>query len=387
MSLKKVIEHIELAYNRVKNFLPENERLKYQEIHLDQLKAVLLYGVRGSGKTTCLLKKIQAKNFLYFSADHPLILSIPLYDLVEAIFNEGYEGVVIDEIHFANEWSKHLKALYDDFPGHYLWISDSSSLVLRKGTADLSRRFVQIRLPMLSFREYIYFMTGHIFPAVNPFGEIPGNLLKKIGEIKILKLFKSYLSEGLRPIFFEGEYANRLKSILEKTIYSDIPFYVSGIKENHLRLMNAIVGHLIYSSVPTINIANMCSDWGVGKEKLYSLLHTLNYAEVIRIIYKEGDFKTYSKGAKIFMADPSFYFVFEGDIGSAREAFVTMALSEKFKIFACKQEKECDYIVDKMKIEVGGKNKKIKSADYVIRDDIDIPFGNKIPLWLLGMCF
>jgi uncharacterized protein len=41
--------------------------------------------------------------------------------------------------------------------------------------------------------------------------------------------------------------------------------------------------------------------------------------------------------------------------------------------------------VRKLKIEVGGASKKIKSADFVIRDDIDYPASNAVPLWLLGM--
>jgi hypothetical protein len=38
-----------------------------------------------------------------------------------------------------------------------------------------------------------------------------------------------------------------------------------------------------------------------------------------------------------------------------------------------------------MKLEVGGRGKSHKSSDFVIRDDIDIPFKNAIPLWMLGM--
>jgi len=41
--------------------------------------------------------------------------------------------------------------------------------------------------------------------------------------------------------------------------------------------------------------------------------------------------------------------------------------------------------IRKLKIEVGGASKKLKGADYVIRDDIDYPAGKALPLWLLGM--
>ncbi len=64
-----------------------------------------------------------------------------------------------------------------------------------------------------------------------------------------------------------------------------------------------------------------------------------------------------------------------------------MCLKEKYDIFACKDDRECDFVVDDIKIEVVGKNKKKKNADFVITDDVDIPVRERIPLWLLGMVF
>jgi hypothetical protein len=40
-----------------------------------------------------------------------------------------------------------------------------------------------------------------------------------------------------------------------------------------------------------------------------------------------------------------------------------------------------------VKIEVEGRSKRPKKADFVIRDDSDYPGGNTIPLWLLGMMY
>ncbi|RMG03077.1 MAG: ATP-binding protein, partial [Nitrospirae bacterium] len=41
--------------------------------------------------------------------------------------------------------------------------------------------------------------------------------------------------------------------------------------------------------------------------------------------------------------------------------------------------------IDGMKIEVGGRSKKGKSADFVISDELELPVRERIPLWLLGM--
>ncbi|MDL1969850.1 MAG: ATP-binding protein [Candidatus Desulfofervidaceae bacterium] len=383
--LESIIEQIELTLERLKNFLPKVKRPYYRQIKIDNIRGALIYGLRGVGKTTFLIDKISnvKQNFLYFSADNPVISTIPLYDLVSAIFKKGYDGVVIDEIHYANKWSTHIKALYDDYPANLIWISDSSNLILKKSVADLSRRFVQFRIPLMSFREYLYLTQNIEAETFNPFEDNKRNILTTLKNINILRLFTDYISGGTRPIFTEGEYCSRLKGLLEKSIYHDVPFYVSSIQDNHLRVMNAIVGHLISAPIPTINITNMCNEWDLGKEKLYNLLEVMERSELINIIRKPGKFN-YTKGSKIFLADPSIYSCFKGNTGSLREAFVVMCLKERYTINTCKNDDECDFSVGNFKIEVGGKNKKRKKADFVISDDIDVPVKNKIPMWMLG---
>ncbi|GAB6888920.1 ATP-binding protein [Desulfothermus okinawensis JCM 13304] len=385
--INDIIDRAELTLERLKLYLPAKKRLFFKTINIDDIRGALVYGSRGVGKTTFLIDKIanSKHDFLYISADNPLITSLPLYDIVSEIFKKGYDGIVIDEIHHANKWSEHLKALYDDYPGRFIWISDSSNLILKKSVADLSRRFVQFRIPFMSFREYLYLKYDIILDIVNPF-ENTKDIYSMLKNVNILKLFFEYINGGIRPIFFEGEYCKRLQGLIEKSIYYDIPFYVTSIQDNHLKVMNAVLGYLLNSPVPNINVSGMCNEWELGKEKLYQLLYVMEQSELINIVKKYGKIK-YTKGAKIFLADPSTYYCFNGNIGSAKEAFVVMCLKEKYDIFACKDDRECDFVVDDIKIEVVGKNKKKKNADFVITDDVDIPVRERIPLWLLGMVF
>lgn len=385
---REIISILELNFERKKNFIPERLRPFYANLPLlTELKGVLIYGLRGVGKTTFLINQAVKSNanILYFSADNPLLSSIPLYDIATEVFKKGYEGIIIDEIHYANNWSLHVKAIYDDYPDKIIWISDSSNLILQKAVSDLSRRFVQFKIPLMSFREYLYLEHNYLLDPFNPFNKKERkDILKKVANFNILKIFSNYLNEGIRPIYIEGEYCLRLKALLEKTIYSDIPFYVKSIQDNHLRIMNAVIGFLLNSPVPTINISGMCRDWGVGKEKLYNLLNVMAKSELLNIVKKKGKL-SFTKGAKLFFSDPSFYYCFNGNIGTAREAFVVMNLKEKYNIYASKNEEECDFLLDnKLKIEIGGKSKKVKNADFVISDDIDIPFKNKLPMWLMG---
>lgn len=54
------------------------------------------------------------------------------------------------------------------------------------------------------------------------------------------------------------------------------------------------------------------------------------------------------------------------------------------KVFASADGTACDFLIDDYKVEVGGKRKVTKQADYVLRDDINIPDNSIIPLWMLG---
>jgi uncharacterized protein len=51
-----------------------------------------------------------------FSADNPMLAGEPLRETVKSMFMAGYEGVIVDEVHYARDWILYLKALYDDFP-------------------------------------------------------------------------------------------------------------------------------------------------------------------------------------------------------------------------------------------------------------------------------
>lgn len=387
MDMIEIIERLESRKERMVSALPDRKRLYFEKlVKTENERGILLYGPRGVGKTTYLLINAKKYNFFYVSGDDPLLSQISLYNLGERIFLEGFNGLIIDEVHFLNNWSLQIKALYDSFPDKKIWISDSSSIILRKGIADLSRRFIKVRMPLLSFREYIHLATGvKINEIESPFTFDKEYIISLTKDIEILKLFKEYSSSGTRPFFLEGNFSEKMKNVLEKTLYNDIPYFLESVRDNHLRLMNAIISYLLYSKIPTINVDSMCKEWGVGKPKLYELMRIMEESELINIVHKERDFKVNSKGDKIFLSDPSYYYIYDGEIGNFREAFVVFALKEKGNVYSIKNEKDGDFIFNGIKIEVGGKNKKRKNSEFVIRDDLDLPIRNKIPLWVLGL--
>jgi len=388
--MKDIIATAEARTQDMLGQLPHQLRPWSLNHNLQKDRGIMITGPRGVGKTTFLLA--QMKTFgkgLYVSADHPRLSSVPLWQLGEAIFTEGYDLLVIDEIHYASGWGKDIKALYDSFPQKKLWISDSSSLVLRLGTTDLSRRLPRLVMPLLSFREYMILITGKNLPAFNAFiGEQPDLTWRSIPSDKLLANFKQYLKEGARPIFTEGRYVERSLAIIEKMIFSDVPFFLNSVQKNYLNLMNAVIGHLTSTPVPTVNVDSLARDWGIGKPKIYELLTVMQELELLTIVRKKSDHSS-GKGAKLLLADHTWYAVLNGNTGSQREAFVaSMLRGSGASCFAADDETESDFKTPWGLVEVGGANKKRKNAKFVVRDDIyDATPTGGIPLWMVGALY
>ncbi len=374
---------LEAAMERRRAALPVTLR-PFTESYGELPRAVILTGARGVGKSTFLLHHSRSRRFLYVSADNPLIGEIPLYDVGERAFVAGYEGIVVDEVHFARDWSKHLKALHDDFPDRVIWVSDSSSLVLRGGAADLSRRFVPITMPLLSFREYLLLrgLTAHA--PFDPFESVPIT-----GTPELLRAFREYRRGGTRPFFGEGHFIERLLAIVEKTLHSDVPFFVPRITDGNIRLMNAIVGTLAKASIPRLQVRSLCADWSIGADKLYQLLFVMESVGVVRIVRKARDTKAHTAGEKLFFGDPPLYHALGGEPGTEREALTAAMIGEAGRtLFATGDERAGDFVVDgTITIEIGGAKKPRKAADFVVRDDTDVASGTTLPLWSLGFLY
>jgi hypothetical protein len=100
-----------------------------------------------------------------------------------------------------------------------------------------------------------------------------------------------------------------------------------------------------------------------------------------------------AKPAKIFLDNPNLAFALgenNPNTGSLRETFFHNQLKVVGKITAAAQG---DFTIDGKHIfEIGGKGKNFTQIanipnSYLAADDIEVGFGNKIPLWLFGFLY
>jgi len=364
-------------------------------------KLIGIIGARGVGKTTFILQYLKSLDIpndkkLYISADHFSVIKYSLYEIVEEFYKIGGKIVAIDEIHKYPNFEIELKSIYDTFDIKIIF-SGSSALQLENSKVDLSRRAYLYKVSGMSFREFIEYETNIKFPSYS-LEEILTNhidIAYKINEqIKPFAYFKNYLTYGYYPFYKQNKnhYAQKLQETINIVLESDLPF-VFNIESKNIFKLKKLLSLLCQSSPYELNITKLSQKIEINRNTLYSYLHYLEAGSIIRMIKQKskGD-GILNKPKKLYLNNTNINnsLCDNSNMGTIRETFITNQISQNYTIH---YSKIGDFIIDdKYIIEVGGKEKtftQIKDVpdSYVIADDIEIGFGNKVPLWLFGFLY
>jgi len=381
------------------------KRSVYENIDIKSNKLIALLGQRGVGKTTILLQKLKelnSDNVLYISVDNPYFANENLYEFAKKFEQYGGEFLFIDEIHKYKDIGIHLKSIYD-MTNLKVIVSGSSLLQIYK-EADLSRRIYEIKVPILSFREFLE-IKGHKF-EIYSIQEILDNYIeisKNISsQIKPLKYFKEYLEYGCYPFFLEGvdSYKQKLLNVINYILEVDLP-YTSKISYTNIDKLKRLL-YLISISVPfTPNINELSNKTQISRPSLLEYLYLLEKSEIlINLHFKSRGVSKLQKPDKIYINNTNLIKAIadNSNIGNERETFFVNQIKSYFsnkKRFFNEDivlSKDGDFIVDGVTFEIGGKNKtkkQIKGIEdsFVVRDDIEIGSNKIIPLWLFGFLY
>lgn len=375
------------------------KRFLFNEI--DNSKAISIIGAKGVGKTTLLHQYIKSLDFkpqeiLYISVDNPLMSSSTILDVADAFQKRGGKILVLDEIHFQKGFEKDLKTIYDFFDLQVLF-SGSSAIALNEAKVDLSRRVLNYKMPVLSFREFLE-MRGILISQSFSLEEIVENHTaiahEIVSHIKPLAYYSDYLKYGAYPFFLEGEdkFALKLTQAINKTIESDLT-QVYSIDPSNVSTIKKILVMLCASNPYELNMSKLSESAGINQKTLYNYIYALDSAEILTVVgAKTRGASIISKPQKIYLGNPNLFqtLCINANIGTVRESFISAMLKYHHEI---QYPKHGDFMVDDTyTFEVGGKNKGFKqiknmNSSFVIADDIEIGFGNKIPLWLFGFLY
>jgi predicted AAA+ superfamily ATPase len=374
------------------------KRYLHKEVDFS-VKLIGIVGARGVGKTTFLLQHLRdnplpLEKKLYFSADDLDIDS--LFDVAHAFAKEGGELLIIDEIHKYRYFEKELKKIYDMLSLKVIF-SGSSALRLDHARGDLSRRAMLHNMYGLSFREFIEIKEGITLPAYGieeifaNHTDIARSLLKSI---KPYAFWKEYLSFGYYPFYFEDTkgYPLRLKQTINTVIEVDIPSLFPIEYEKVLSLKKLV--RLVCESPPfKINIKALSEKMGIRDyQTLYRYMEYLHRGRILSLIRAKsrGD-SIFVKPQKLYLGNTNLHHAYcdSMEMGTLREVFfMSMTIDENIEVAS-----RGDFVVNgRYIVEIGGKSKsfqQIKDIEnsFVVADDTEVGFGNKVPLWLFGFLY
>ncbi len=394
-----------LFNNSVKKI--ETVNLKFKRFLINRInwnrRLIGIKGARGTGKTTLLLQYIKenygtSDEVLYVSLDNIYFSEYKLVNLADNFAKIGGKYLFLDEVHKYPNWSREIKNIYDDYPELKIVFTGSSILEIDKSEADLSRRAVIYQLPVLSLREYIsikHDIETNVYSLVKIL-ENHKEIASEINKIiKPVKEFNNYTLNGAYPFFMEAEseYSSHIERIINLIIETDLPAFSSMDYSSVMNLKKLL--SVISESVPfQPNISKLSIKIGVTRDTLIKYLSYLEKAHLISLL--RSNTKGISKMAKpekIFLNNSNLLYALQpqyANIGTIRETFFNSQLSVMHKV---ELPQKADFIVDNKYIfEIGGKNKTQKQIidipnSFIVSDNIEYGYKNKIPLWLFGFLY
>jgi len=396
-----MLEQLQLLSSQIlAQKVPEYKRFLFHKIDFDE-RLIGILGARGVGKTTILLQYLHAisqdKKTLYIMADHPLVVELGLFAIADAFQKKGGEALIIDEIHKIKNFEIDLKLIYDSFFALHVVFTGSNAVAIDNAKADLSRRAVIYRLPVLSFREFLELETHEKFEPIS-LDNILENHTKLateiLSKIKPFAYFEAYLKSGAYPFYTtsNNSYIQKLLSASMQIIETDLPM-IYTIDHDKINSLKKMMIMLCQSEPYDINISKLCGAVELNQRTLYKYLGILQAAGLIRILgAKSNGVSIISKPEKLYLDNTNLFSIFcdSPKIGTVRETFFASQTSYEHTI---NYPKSGDFILDeKQTFEIGGKDKNVKQLKdiengYIVADDIEIGVDNKIPLWLFGFMY
>jgi predicted AAA+ superfamily ATPase len=398
-TLQNAIRFYRLKQNQT---LPSYQRFLYKDLLNSKAKITGLYGSRGVGKTTILLQVLKELDFvdnekLYITCDHPMFLDISLFDFVDEFAKFGGEVIIIDEIHKIKDFQTQIKLIYD-FLDIKVYFSGSSAVELTN--ADFTRRYSMYHLPIFSFREYleisqnIQLSSYTLEDILNNHQNISNTIIDTVPNKKILKYFKQFIDVGVYPYYFEDEtkYIDRVSENINTILYTDLVNVVK-IDSSKIDSLKKLLLSICVSNPLETSLDKLSSLVGITKPTLYKYINYLSRAELIHhIVYEAKRFKNIKKQDKLYINNTNLFqaLCLNSNIGNVRETFFVSMLYKKHIL---NYVDKGDFLVDeRYTVEIGGKNKNFNQIkdipeSFVVADDIEIGFKNKIPLYLFGFLY
>ena len=302
-------------------------------------------------------------------------------------------------MHKYKGWSREIKEIYDTYADMRVVMSGSSLLNILSGDADLSRRCIPYDIQGLSFREFLEFYKKICLPPVQLKDMLaaPADVCAAVLEkCQPLPLFQEYLKYGYYPFYLrqKSAYYVIVEQVVNYIIETELP-QTFNVEPGMVRILKALLGTVANSIPFEVDATKLATLIGAHRTTVVNYLYMLGKAKLLNLLFPDNkSVKKLQKPHKVYLENTNLMYALSNNapqIGTVRETFAVNQFSAGHKIEYGKDRG--DFKVDGQWIfEVGGEKKGFKQiADipnlFILADSIEMPYGNKLPLWMIGFMY
>ena len=296
------------------------KRLLYYEIirHLEHKNALVITGLRQTGKTTLLKQIFGEVNYpkVWYDLDNPLDQLVFEEKDYNSIYNRLLTDaggkkkdrlfVFIDEIQNFPEITRIMKYLIDHYKVKFI-VTGSSNFCLRNLFPESlsGRKFLYILLP-LDFREILYFkeIIGPEEALAQRYAEnIRSN---RIDHEKRKDLYEQYLQYGGFPEVVTTE-DESTKMLILKNIFAS--FFEKDLQVlsdvRNIRELRDLILLLVPRTGNILDVTRIAGELGVQRPRIYNYLEFLNGIFFLKLIprFSFSIDRSVAGGRKVYFAD------------------------------------------------------------------------------------
>ena len=273
-------------------------RSSFKKLITNNSKTIDVFiGARRVGKTSImkniinhlLNSGINRHNIVYFVTDARVskkIVPEDIVNFVRANSNIASKETIylfLDEVQDMPDWQRGIKYLYDN-SNVKIYITGSSSLILRSETSKLTGRFILHEVLGLSFQEYLEFTNQKLFKQ----------------QSKNTELVTEYLQTGGYPEYVLTKDKQALSNIIESTLYRDL---ISQYGIRNPSFLKDLLDYLADKVTNPVSNQNIAKDLKVNDDTARFYLKYLQDVYLIYPLYRKSSSNRISKSSV-----PKYYF-------------------------------------------------------------------------------
>ncbi|WP_075558661.1 AAA family ATPase [Parabacteroides timonensis] len=375
------------------------QRYLYKQIQWDD-RLIGVFGSQGVGKTTLLLQRIKlafdnSDKALYLNLDSILFQREKMINVASQFYKAGGTHLFMDGVHRYPNWINEMKKLLERCPGLHIVFASSSLLPISKVVKGL-KGVSCYTLNTMSFREYLsYECLLDLAPiSLDDLLENHAEVSRNVNDqIVVAPVFRNYLEHGCYPFYWDDPdaYPFRLQDRIRDAIEIDLPA-VYPTEYGELKAIKEMMMS-ISDQVPNVpRLTEIAAKLKLDDAVVKKYFDYLKDAVCIRH-YQSAEGFVQNRIQKTYLGNTNLLTALEEEMNDRVILGETFFVDQLSNFASIRLLNNNDFVVnDKYTFMVGDPlmdYERIRDAENTFAAIYGQPKSqnNKLPIWLLGLCY